>query len=398
MKNTNLLYYILLISTFAYSQSDNLYSYQDLGIIFSNVDNGSTARSRAMGGSMNALGGDMSTLAVNPAGTAIFLKTQIAGTLEGYSKDIEANQNSSNTSRTTLSQLGVVFAMKPSTPEWNFGLGINYNNISDFGGEWMISDQNLDFENYTSGQNGRFTVSFAADYDKKIAFGANVNTYTLHMFQSTLEIDNSNQAAYRELQNYGYGISFGAGIILRPVRSFRLGLAYQAPVWYQLTEEFYENGNLNGYEYDLRTPGTTTASAAMVIGKFFIANIDYTYRNYTSLKLKPEHDFQAENSFYKNNLRNTSELRLGSEIRIKGLSLRTGAFITESPYETVALEDSRYGASAGIGIRIGYTRLDFAYERSWNTDTYAFPVNNTINVTDLNINTNKFTFSAIFNL
>ena len=43
-----------------------------------------TARFRAMGGAFGALGGDLSSLNINPAGSAVFANNQVALTLSSY--------------------------------------------------------------------------------------------------------------------------------------------------------------------------------------------------------------------------------------------------------------------------------------------------------------------------
>ncbi len=63
---------------------------------YSQLTFGGTARFASMAGSMGALGGDISTLSFNPAGIAIFRKTELSITPSIFSQTTSSTYNSNN--------------------------------------------------------------------------------------------------------------------------------------------------------------------------------------------------------------------------------------------------------------------------------------------------------------
>lgn len=124
---------LLILSVQAFSQNEND------AFRYSFMKPGGTARFTSMGGAFGALGGDFSSLSINPAGLGIFRSSEITitptldyslvessyyGTI---SDDMKYNFN--------LNNLGIVFALPLSSPVeqpgWkaiNFGFGINRHN------------------------------------------------------------------------------------------------------------------------------------------------------------------------------------------------------------------------------------------------------------------------------
>ena len=56
--------------------------YVDQALNFSQQNFGSTARSQAMGGAFGAIGGDFSSLSINPAGLGVYIKPEISATFD----------------------------------------------------------------------------------------------------------------------------------------------------------------------------------------------------------------------------------------------------------------------------------------------------------------------------
>ncbi|APQ18116.1 OmpP1/FadL family transporter [Maribacter hydrothermalis] len=120
-----------------------------------------TARFQAMGGAFGALGGDLSSLNVNPAGSAVFNNSLF--TVSGTT--FNANNQSSyfGTSRDTknntvdLNQIGGAFVFKntDSNSDWQkFTLAFNYDVVTNFDNKYTISG------NSTQGVDGYF-LSYA---------------------------------------------------------------------------------------------------------------------------------------------------------------------------------------------------------------------------------------------
>lgn len=98
-----------------------------------------TARYRAMSGAFGALGGDLSSLDVNPAGSAVFLNSFATITLSYNQRNNETRYFSGITnnefSEVDFDQAGGVLVFNSSDPEQNWGkftLGLNYSKTNNF--------------------------------------------------------------------------------------------------------------------------------------------------------------------------------------------------------------------------------------------------------------------------
>ena len=116
---------------------------------FSQDNLNGTARFRAMGGAFGALGGDLSALNVNPAGSAVFNNNQVAFTLTNYgvknNSDYFGLKTSANDNNTTLNQGGGVFVFynKNETSNWRkFSLSFNYDNTNNYNSSFFSAGTN----------------------------------------------------------------------------------------------------------------------------------------------------------------------------------------------------------------------------------------------------------------
>lgn len=98
-----------------------------------------TARFRAMGGAFGALGGDLSSLSVNPAGSAIFNNNQVGVTLSNQTiknnSNYFENEMSAKDNSLILNQAGVIFIFNSNNPNNNWKkitIGANYENTNNF--------------------------------------------------------------------------------------------------------------------------------------------------------------------------------------------------------------------------------------------------------------------------
>lgn len=121
---------VLLFGTyFTYAQETTISDALRYGV--ENL-NGS-ARFRAMGGAFGAVGGDLSSLNVNPAGSSIFNSNQAAVSVTSFNIYNNAkyfgSSASTNDNTLDINQLGAVFVFKDQSGKsgWNkFTLGLNY--------------------------------------------------------------------------------------------------------------------------------------------------------------------------------------------------------------------------------------------------------------------------------
>jgi hypothetical protein len=98
-----------------------------------------TARFTAMSGAFGALGGDLSAINVNPAGSAVFNNNQFATTMGNYDTKNNSNYFGTATSASgnsfDLNQAGGVFVFKTRNPnnDWTkFSMSINYENTNNY--------------------------------------------------------------------------------------------------------------------------------------------------------------------------------------------------------------------------------------------------------------------------
>jgi long-subunit fatty acid transport protein len=155
-----------------------------------------TARFRAMGGAFGALGGDLSAINVNPAGSVVFANNQAGGTLSSLNTKNNADYFGSKTSQSEnafdLNQAGAVFIFEDRSgkSDWNkFSFALNYENTNNY-------DNSL----FTKGINPNNSVSeYFRDYANK---GQNLTN--LGVLESSFyeELSFSQQQAFLGYQGY----------------------------------------------------------------------------------------------------------------------------------------------------------------------------------------------------
>jgi len=98
-----------------------------------------TARFRAMSGAFGAVGGDLSSISVNPAGSAVFLNNQTGITFSNQNIKNNSNyfgtQTSDKENSFILNQAGAVFVFHDHNPSNNWkkiAIGANYENTNNF--------------------------------------------------------------------------------------------------------------------------------------------------------------------------------------------------------------------------------------------------------------------------
>lgn len=241
--------------------------------------------------------------------------------------------------------------------------------------------------------------------------------------------DNDRNLRKFDLQNWmrtdGTGWQVTAGVIVKPIQELRIGVAYHSPTWYNMTDYFAADLNLdynNGtnefvssfynpatdssedaiYDYKMRTPDKWTLSLAGVIGGKAIISADYELTNYANnMKLFDDRGNALAtgtgdpNAYIKNDFRNASTVRIGAEYRITDqFSARVGYSWMQSPFKNEVIDfpgdhevvtDSRAATqyvldgttnyfTYGMGYRFSrhfYTDIAFVM-KSQKDDLYAF--------------------------
>ena len=251
----------------------------------------------------------------------------------------------------------------------------------------------------TKGNNGKVSFNISAQYDERWSFGLNLNSHFSDFRRQSSFYETNGSPSYatgstvnvirfnNDLQTKASGFSLQLGIIFKPVKEVRFGLAYESPTWYRLEDKLSQNLVTSGYglsttpnpalystkitnpgattvfePYNLQTPSKTTASFAYVFGKKGLISTDFAFKNYAGTQFTPKNDFSSTNEFIDKNLNLSKEIRVGAEYKIEKVSLRAGYRWEETPFKTIYGDLTAY--SGGLGFNFGSTKLDLSYVRS----------------------------------
>ncbi len=494
---------MLTLGMFAQSAND--------AITFGQFYSGGTARYMSMGGAFNALGGDFSTLSVNPAGLGVYRSGEFTATV-----DLRFNKSTTNTdgamyngnalsetkcgsiddtkSNFNFNNIGYVQGFDISDKgliRLNFGIG--YNRLKNYHKAYhakvlgSVHSLTYNWENslndgVKSATTGAYVANLAylinsldnageSDFESPLLIGATVdyvkdveekgrinewvfslggNINDMIYFGATLGIqdivlkknyyqteyfnDNTTDSAaykrynssseyktystdgyndnfcyYSEEKTDGTGVNGKFGVIVRPGKTVRIGLAVHTPtVQYLKVKQYaditnntiyYDNKynladpigegdkpgegfeDLSSYKYRSISPYKLHGSVAFVVAKCLAIDAEADVVDYSTMRIKDSggrsYEFRAVNDAIKNMYKTSINTRIGAEYRVvPEFSLRAGFAFYESPYEnniyTVAGENQdaadyigdRIDYSGGFGYRVGDFFMDFAYIHS----------------------------------
>ena len=148
--------------------------YVDNALLFSEQNYGSTARSKAMGNAFGALGGDFSSLSINPAGIGIYLRGEVSATLNSNQNNTESTylglsyQNKNN--NLNFKNFGYVSVLQ--APEnikgiVSFNFGVGFNRLANFNQDSYVRADNASYSRmdaFAQNTNGiNFNNLFTSD-------------------------------------------------------------------------------------------------------------------------------------------------------------------------------------------------------------------------------------------
>lgn len=244
-----------------------------------------TARFRAMGGAFGALGGDLSSLNVNPAGSSIFSNNQLTLSLSTFNKKNDSNYFGTSTSDSNsnfdMNQTGGVFVFKNRNQASNwkkFSVGINYENTNDF-----------DDSVFSAGVNPVNSV------DKYFLSYANGVPLGLIRSSNYSELDNGSQQAY-----LGY-----EGYVVNPVTDLDANSLYISNV--TTGGNYYQENYIysSGHNGKLTFNASTSYKDKLYIGVNLNSHFtDFTRSSsfYEANKNKLSTDYTVKNIRFDNNL------------------------------------------------------------------------------------------------
>lgn len=162
-----------------------------------------------------------------------------------------------------------------------------------------------------------------------------------------LYLDNS-------IETEGTGYSFNLGIIARPTDMLRVGVAYNSPKWYRMTDYYYaeagtylalDNGGKPDYddntpegayaEYKLRAPDRWIFSLAGIIGTSALISVDYELTNYKSMRLSDRDGNEyGDNDYIKKDFKPGHTVKIGGEYKVTPqFAIRAGYIWQPSPMQ-----------------------------------------------------------------
>ncbi|MGB0836553.1 MAG: OmpP1/FadL family transporter [Flavobacteriaceae bacterium] len=431
MKKSLIIFILFLSSTAGQSQ---VLGYTDLAVLFSERNLKGTARFNAMGGAFGALGGDLSAMEVNPAAAGVFKASELGFSVSYNTNDISSsyygNTNMNYNYKTDFEQAGMVSVTNIGGYGDDFAklvFGFNYTKTANYNNYWLAdgnsgiatwvddpTDPNIQyteaeyqfFDSYTEGGKHQYSFFLGGQMGKQLYLGAGLKTQSLDFYQSTTQEEYNNDGNNDYVDGYieqwqdlnGAGVSLNFGVIMKVNQALRLGVAYETPTWWNMTEEsnlfsedeydmpgyyevyystdpdyLYHNdyGKVQFYDYKLNTPGQLTASGALVVKKAGLISFDYRLVTYNQLQY-PYRGFNNENIYLRQNLQNTSNFSVGTEWRFGPMSLRGGYRYEMSPYKDALEDENTEEISMGIGFSSKHFKFDLAYQFYTRYSNYSF--------------------------
>lgn len=228
MKRYTFLLILSLLTGVAYSQS------VDNALKYSKQEFTGTARSTAMGGAFGALGGDFSSLSINPAGIGVYRSSEFTFTPSIEYNKSENSGYSEDKYSFTMGNVGYVASfiqrMAPAKGWQNFNFGIGYNRIANFNregyvfnlaSETSLLDQWASYANGTA-PNGLYSFEEKLAYDTYLINNDDENNYVSALYDGDL----MDQQRHIEEKGYigEYVLSFGANYAHRLYLGATIGI------------------------------------------------------------------------------------------------------------------------------------------------------------------------------
>lgn len=214
----------------------------------------------------------------------------------------------------------------------------------------------------------QYDFSLATNISDILFLGATFVVTDIDYSYQSMYAEDFEKGDYSDLENTlsteGNGYSFNIGAIVRPIDYLRLGVAYNSPTWYDLTDysALKAGSDIPGssliepvysvgvpIEYKLRTNDRWIFSAAGIFGQYALISVDYELSNYKNLKMSDPNGFEYDdNSLVKSYFGTSGTLRVGTEAKITPqFAVRAGGSWTNSPVKTEIKKGEREVMTAG---------------------------------------------------
>ncbi len=144
----SVLFIALLATSFVASAQDVRKAYN-----FSNLTTQGTARSMGFGNALGSVGGDFSSLSVNPAGLGIYRSSELTLTpslrMNATSSEYTENTTSNNNTHFNFNNFGLVFTNAPKGKRYEHrswktvSFAVGMNRVADFNADYTYSGKNM---------------------------------------------------------------------------------------------------------------------------------------------------------------------------------------------------------------------------------------------------------------
>jgi hypothetical protein len=463
---------------------------------YSTTDIFGSARVSAMAGSFGALGADISSALINPAGLGRYSKSDFAVSFSSSSNSTTGIYNgttvSEKSNRLHLNNIGFVFTNDLSKTNSGRKYGqftIAYNRLQNFNSVKRYEGQNfyslldvfgnigqgispetiydqrpfttglaydvfaLDYDqatgsyisrltlgdNYhnrqinTEGGMGEFSIGYSENYMNKLYYGFNVGIRTINYNEdyvheeTLLEPDETTLRSFEYrygLNTGGTGFNLKLGLLYLPTNNIRLGLAYESPTIFNLSDSWTANmtathdygvESINPidvpegeFDYRMITPMKVRGSFAYIINLRGAINVDFEVARFGQGSLRPSssnnlfnpYDFSFENAEVSNQYRTVLNTRVGAEYMIlRDIYLRGGLALLPQPFKRDLNSNlsMNYILSGGIGYETDLIRVDLALRHlSLDSNYFSFDPSKIENRTVFKTTVNNVTFSFAY--
>lgn len=249
--------------------------------------------------------------------------------------------------------------------KYNFSLATNISNTVFIGATLAVTDLNY---------------HLTSIYDEDFGYGEGEITSDHLYWDNYSSVD-------------GTGYAFNLGVIVRPCDLLRIGVAYNSPTWYKITDYHTAEAGatINGYEdvnratpggayteYRLRTSDRWIFSAAAIIGQTALISVDYELSRYNSMYLSAWNGYDwsgdglYDNEYIKEDFGIGSMLKVGAEIKVTPqFAIRFGGAWQNTPVKSGLLYNESDGVESLVEISTASTQTAYTISRNIGYATFG---------------------------
>jgi long-subunit fatty acid transport protein len=248
----------------------------------------------------------------------------------------------------------------------------------------------------STGNTSEYNFSIAGNYDNILHIGGGVSLMSSSFTQTEIYSESDHMDSIFDFREFTYrrdlgvdadGFMFRFGAILQPVPWFRLGLSYESPTRYTVTEDyraeieasFTEEPTFGSarsplfrpFVYRYRTTGRATFSTAVLFEGKGLISFDYDFVPFDNLTVLPLRSDQSAAGWARDLndqvalvFRSTNNVRVGGEYVMGPIAFRAGYAYWGGPFRRDVITGGgdlvQQDYTGGIGFRFENMSLDFA--------------------------------------